>query len=124
MEQVGKWGGSPGPRPTPSSASALGVLDGSRHFVQPSGARKPPTETCIESAGMATRPVFRSITRHGQVQAGRLSGIDVGRVVQKLAVRAGLDPAMKQPGIGACRWCGAISGMRVCSGRIAGKLAL
>jgi integrase len=38
-------------------------------------------------------PLFRSINRHGRVQAGRLSGIDVARVVKKLARRAGLDPA-------------------------------
>jgi integrase len=31
--------------------------------------------------------------RHGQVQAGRLSGIDVARIVKKLADRAGLDAA-------------------------------
>jgi integrase len=37
-------------------------------------------------------PVFRSINRHGQVGGGRLSGIDVARVVKKLAQRAGLDP--------------------------------
>ncbi len=38
-------------------------------------------------------PLFRSLNRHGQVQAGRLGGIDVARVVKKLAERAGLDPA-------------------------------
>jgi len=38
-------------------------------------------------------PVFRSINRHGHVQAVWLSGIDVARVVKKLAKRAGLDAA-------------------------------
>lgn len=47
----------------------------------------------IELAGIATGALFRSINRHGQAQAGRLSGIDVARVVKKLATRAGLDPA-------------------------------
>ncbi len=47
----------------------------------------------IEQAGTIGRRLFRSINRHGQVQAGRLSGIDVARVVKKLAERAGLDPA-------------------------------
>jgi site-specific recombinase XerD len=47
----------------------------------------------IEQAALSDGPVFRSINRHGQVQAGRLSGIDVARVVKKLATRAGLDPA-------------------------------
>ena len=37
--------------------------------------------------------MFRSINRHGHIQQGRLSGIDVARVVKKLALRAGLDPA-------------------------------
>src|SRR5579864_6677252 len=47
----------------------------------------------IEQAGIITGPLFRSINRHGQVQTGRLSGIDVARVVKKLAIRAGLDAA-------------------------------
>jgi len=47
----------------------------------------------IEQAGIAAGPLFRSVSRHGQVQAGRLGGIDVARIVKKLAVRAGLDPA-------------------------------
>jgi integrase len=38
-------------------------------------------------------PMFRSINRHGQVQAGRLSPADVARIVKKLAERVGLDPA-------------------------------
>ena len=42
-------------------------------------------------AGIASGPLFRSVSRHGQVQAGRLSGIDAARVVKKLAERAGLD---------------------------------
>jgi site-specific recombinase XerD len=50
-------------------------------------------QTWIETAAISDGPVFRSINRHGQVQAGRLSGIDVARVVKKLAQRAGLDAA-------------------------------
>src|SRR5579862_3014244 len=46
-----------------------------------------------EQAGIGTGPLFRSINRHRRVQPGRLSGIDVARVVKKLAQRAGLDPA-------------------------------
>jgi integrase len=45
----------------------------------------------IEQAALSSGALFRSINRHGQVQAGRLSGIDVARVVKKLAQRAGLD---------------------------------
>jgi integrase len=45
----------------------------------------------IEAARITAAPLFRSINRHAQVRAGRLSGIDVARVVKKLAERAGLD---------------------------------
>jgi site-specific recombinase XerD len=47
----------------------------------------------VEIAGIGSGPLFRSINRHGHLRAGRLSGIDVSRVVKKLAKRAGLDPA-------------------------------
>jgi integrase len=47
----------------------------------------------IEIAGINSGPMFRSISRHGQIRAGRLSGMDVARVVKKLAKRAGLDAA-------------------------------
>jgi integrase len=47
----------------------------------------------LELAGIASGPLFCSITRHGQLQTGRLSAVDVARVVKKLAERAGLDPA-------------------------------
>lgn len=48
-------------------------------------------QTWTEQSGITTGPVFRSITRHGRVQPGRLSGIDVARIIKKLATRAGLD---------------------------------
>jgi integrase len=41
--------------------------------------------------GIEDGALFRAINRHGQVQSGRLSGIDVARIVKKLAERAGLD---------------------------------
>jgi site-specific recombinase XerD len=47
----------------------------------------------IEQAGITAGPMFRSINRHGRIQPGRLSGVDVARVVKKLAQREGLDPA-------------------------------
>ena len=49
-------------------------------------------QSWMELAGITDGPLFRSISRHGHVQPGRLSGIDVARVVKKLAERAGLDP--------------------------------
>ena len=50
-------------------------------------------QSWIEQADVTGGPVFRSINRHGHVHAGRLSGIDVARIVKKLVTRAGLDPA-------------------------------
>jgi integrase len=47
----------------------------------------------LEVAAIGGGPLFRSINRHGQVQARGLSDIDVARVVKKLAERAGLDAA-------------------------------
>lgn len=47
----------------------------------------------IEQAGITGGQLFRSISRHGKAQPGGLSGIDVARVVKKLAQRAGLDAA-------------------------------
>jgi integrase len=47
----------------------------------------------MEQGGVISGPLFRSITRHGRVRARGLSGIDVARIVKKLARRAGLDPA-------------------------------
>jgi site-specific recombinase XerD len=47
----------------------------------------------MEAAGVSGGPVFRSINRHEKMGPGRLSGIDVARIVKKLASRAGLDPA-------------------------------
>jgi site-specific recombinase XerD len=46
----------------------------------------------LAAAGITDARLFRSINRHGQVQVRGLSGIDVARVVKKLALRAGLDP--------------------------------
>ena len=47
----------------------------------------------IGVSGVELGPLFRSINRHGKVQPRRLSGIDIARIVKKLATRAGLDPA-------------------------------
>ena len=50
-------------------------------------------EAWLELAAIGEGPVFRSINRHRRVLAGRLAPADVARVVKKLAMRAGLDPA-------------------------------
>jgi integrase len=38
----------------------------------------------LEREEISTGPLFRSLNRHGQVRAGRLSGINVARVAKKL----------------------------------------
>jgi site-specific recombinase XerD len=50
-------------------------------------------QSWTDLAGITDGPLFHSLNRHGQVQPGRLSGLDVARVVKKLAKRAGLDAA-------------------------------
>jgi integrase len=50
-------------------------------------------QTWLEAAGAASGPVFRAINRHGKAQQSRLAPADVARIVKKLALRAGLDPA-------------------------------
>jgi site-specific recombinase XerD len=50
-------------------------------------------QTWIEASGISSGNIFRSINRHGRIQAGRLSANSVARIVKKLAERAGLDAA-------------------------------
>jgi site-specific recombinase XerD len=45
----------------------------------------------LEGAGISAGPLFRALNRHGKLKAARLSGLDVARIVKKLAQRAGLD---------------------------------
>lgn len=47
-----------------------------------------------EKAGITEGPLFRSVNRHGQVQAGRLSDRAVALVVKKVALAAGLDATL------------------------------
>jgi len=47
----------------------------------------------LEQSAITEGSVFRSLNRHDQILPSRLSGLDVARVVKKLARRAGLDPA-------------------------------
>jgi site-specific recombinase XerD len=48
-------------------------------------------QSWMEQAGITTGPLFRSVNRKGKVQTRGLSGVDVARIVKKLAQRAGLD---------------------------------
>jgi integrase len=63
----------------------------------------------LETAGIAAGPVFRSLNRHGQVQPAGLAGIDVARVVKKLAELGG-------PGSGQVRRAFPASGPRYLCG--------
>jgi integrase len=47
----------------------------------------------LETGQIAAGPLFRKVTRHGQVGAARLSDRTVARVVKRAAKAAGLDPA-------------------------------
>jgi len=47
----------------------------------------------LTQSGTTSGPLFRSVSRHGHVRDAGLSGIDVARIVKKLAERAGLDAA-------------------------------
>jgi integrase len=51
-------------------------------------------QTWIEVASVARGALFSPVSRHGHAQPGRLSPVDVARVVKKLAKRAGLDAAL------------------------------
>lgn len=45
----------------------------------------------LEASGITSGPLFRSVNRHGQLQAGRLSDKAVALVVKRAAEAAGLD---------------------------------
>jgi integrase len=47
----------------------------------------------IEHAAINGGPLFRSLNRHGRIQSRRLAGLDVARILKKLAERAGLEAA-------------------------------
>ncbi|MFN3652635.1 MAG: site-specific integrase [Armatimonadota bacterium] len=46
----------------------------------------------MRMAGIESGPLFRGVTRHGQLQPGRLSDRAVALVVKRAAAAAGLDP--------------------------------
>lgn len=47
----------------------------------------------LEAAGVTTGPVFREVTRHGQVAASALTGRSLSRIVKRAATVAGLEPS-------------------------------
>lgn len=46
----------------------------------------------LELSGISTGPVFRSVSRHGHIQAERTDARTVAYVVKRGAAAAGLDP--------------------------------
>jgi len=50
-------------------------------------------QSWLEATRLTEGPAFRPINRHGHLCPGRLAPADVARVVKKLALRAGFDPA-------------------------------
>lgn len=48
--------------------------------------------TWLEKCGLTEGPLFRSVTRHGKLQLGRLSDRAVALIVKRTAKKAGLDP--------------------------------
>jgi site-specific recombinase XerD len=60
----------------------------------PAGSKLRPVaalQAWIERAGITSGPLFREVDRHGNVEAGRLSGRSIARIVKRAARRAGLD---------------------------------
>src|SRR3712207_2142899 len=68
----------------------IGIPNGLQPFTCPVRALRE----WIRVAGIVEGPVFRSVNRHGQIQAGRLSDKAVALVVKRTAVAAGMDPSI------------------------------
>jgi integrase len=81
------------PRRSKTDQDGLGRKVGIPFGSNPETCPVRVLQAWIEEAAIVAGPLFRSINRHGRVQAGHLAAIDVARIVKKLAVRAGLDPA-------------------------------
>ena len=80
-------------RRSKTDQEALGRKIGIPYGANPDTCPIRALQAWLENAVITEGPVFRSLTRHGRMQPGRLSPSDVARVVKKLAQRAGLDPA-------------------------------
>lgn len=63
------------------------------HYGQPATCPVRALQAWLSAASITEGPLFRSVNRHGQVQAARLSDKAVALVVKRCAEAAGLDPA-------------------------------
>jgi len=61
--------------------------------AQPESCPVRALRAWLQCAGRQEGPLFRSVTRHGAIQPGRLSAQAVALVVKRRAAAAGLDPA-------------------------------
>ena len=80
-------------RRSKTDQEAVGRKVGIPYGANPETCPVRTMQSWVEQAAIASGPLFRSINRHAQVGPGRLSGIDVARIVKKLVRRSGLDPA-------------------------------
>ncbi len=81
------------PSPFQDRSGRRGTEDRHSVWIESRDVSSPLFQAWIELAALSSGCLFRAINRHGQGQAGWLSCIDVARIVKKLAIRAGLDPA-------------------------------
>jgi integrase len=68
-----------------------------RLIAIPRGGKLRTLETLEEwlnTAGLTVGPIFRSVSRHGRLSATGLSEESVGRLVQRYAGKAGVDPSL------------------------------
>ncbi len=89
--QFGKDGLTVTLRRSKTDQEATGRKVGIPYGSNPDTCPVRTAQALKEQAGIETGPLFRAINRHGQLQPGRLSGIDVARIVKKLAERSGLE---------------------------------
>jgi integrase len=80
-------------RRSKTDQDAAGRKIGIPYGANPATCPVRTVQAWLDGATVVDGPLFRSINRHGQIQPGRLAGIDVARVIKKLANRAGLDSA-------------------------------
>ena len=80
-------------RRSKTDQEGLGRKVGAPYGANPETCPVRTVQAWQEQAAIAEGPVFRSVNRHGLVQAGRLLPADVARVVKKLARRTSLDPS-------------------------------
>jgi site-specific recombinase XerD len=80
-------------RKSKTDQEGQGITKGIAYGSHPTTCPVRAMQQWLESSRITSGPVFRSINRHGQIQAGRLSDKAVALVVKRQAEAAGLNPA-------------------------------